>query len=123
MDQLKDHLYRAFLSGETADVLLRVSGNWNAVYKLHRIVLTQAVGAAADASHPFTPGGADSLLVVQDFFHSLFTSGFVEGNPNVTSAHNEVRIRFDHDPTITRAAFEYVSHSCPVYSSEVTHRP
>ncbi|KAG9055861.1 hypothetical protein FS842_000987 [Serendipita sp. 407] len=100
MDQLKDHLYRAFLSGETADVLLRVSGNWNAVYKLHRIVLTQA-----------------------DFFHSLFTSGFVEGNPNVTSAHNEVRIRFDHDPTITRAAFEYVSHSCPVYSSEVTHRP
>ncbi|KAG8832766.1 hypothetical protein FRC17_000681, partial [Serendipita sp. 399] len=78
--QLQDHLYKAFLTGQTADVVLRVSGNWNAVYKLHRIVLTQA-----------------------DFFRSLFTSGFVESNPNTILARNEVRIRFDHDPNITRA--------------------
>ena len=47
---LQSHLYEAFLSGTTYDVLLRVTGSWDAVYKLHRIVLTQAVRAAVDAS-------------------------------------------------------------------------
>lgn len=80
---LQNHLYEAFLSGETADISLRVSGSWNATYRLHRIVLTQA-----------------------GFFRSLFTSGFLEGSPNASVVQGEVRVRFDHDPNITRAAFE-----------------
>lgn len=40
---LQDHLYTSFLEGSTADVALHVSGSWEAVYKLHRVVLIQAV--------------------------------------------------------------------------------
>lgn len=80
---LQSHLYEAFLSGTTYDVLLRVTGNWDAVYKLHRIVLIQA-----------------------DFFRSLFTSGFKESTSHPKGAQGEVVVRFDHDPNVTRAAFE-----------------
>ena len=40
---LQDHLYVSFLEGSTADVALHISGSWQAVYKLHRVVLIQAV--------------------------------------------------------------------------------
>lgn len=40
---LQDHLYTSFLEGSTADVALHISGSWQAVYKLHRVVLIQAV--------------------------------------------------------------------------------
>ena len=40
---LQDHLYTSFLEGSTADVALHVSGSWYAVYKLHRVILIQAV--------------------------------------------------------------------------------
>lgn len=41
---LQDHLYVSFLEGSTADVALHISGSWSAVYKLHRVILIQAVG-------------------------------------------------------------------------------
>ena len=40
---LQDHLYASFLEGSTADVALHISGSWNAVYRLHRVILIQAV--------------------------------------------------------------------------------
>ena len=40
---LQDHLYASFLEGSTADVALHISGSWHAVYRLHRVVLIQAV--------------------------------------------------------------------------------
>ena len=40
---LQQHLYAAFLEGKTSDVTLRVRGSWHAIYKLHRVVLIQAV--------------------------------------------------------------------------------
>ncbi|KAI0762556.1 hypothetical protein C8Q74DRAFT_161544 [Fomes fomentarius] len=40
---LQSHLYASFLQRKTADVALRISGSWHAVYKLHRVVLIQAV--------------------------------------------------------------------------------
>jgi hypothetical protein len=48
---LQDHLYASFLEGSTADVALHVSGSWHAVYKLHRVVLIQAV-SSLHLSHP-----------------------------------------------------------------------
>ena len=42
---LQDHLYASFLEGSTADVSLHVSGSWSAVYRLHRVILIQAVGS------------------------------------------------------------------------------
>ena len=40
---LQSHLYASLLEARTADVVLRVSGTWKAVYRLHRVVLIQAV--------------------------------------------------------------------------------
>ena len=40
---LQDHLYASFLEGRTPDVALHISGSWQAVYKLHRLILIQAV--------------------------------------------------------------------------------
>lgn len=40
---IQAHLYASFLEGRTADVVLRISGRWKALYKLHRVVLIQAV--------------------------------------------------------------------------------
>lgn len=42
---LQDHLYQSFLLGRSADVSLDVYAlpRWSAQYRLHRVVLTQAV--------------------------------------------------------------------------------
>jgi len=40
---IQSHLYASFLHSSTYDVALRVSGTWNAIYKLHRVVLIQSV--------------------------------------------------------------------------------
>src|SRR5882762_8400082 len=40
---IQSHLYASLLEGRTADVALRVRGTWQAVYRLHRVVLIQAV--------------------------------------------------------------------------------
>jgi hypothetical protein len=42
---VQSHLYASFLHASTYDVALRVSGTWNAIYKLHRVVLIQSVRA------------------------------------------------------------------------------
>lgn len=42
--EIQSHLYDAFLSGDTADISLWIHGDeWDLGYRLHRIVLTQAV--------------------------------------------------------------------------------
>ncbi|KAK7468529.1 hypothetical protein VKT23_003033 [Stygiomarasmius scandens] len=74
---LQSHLYSSFLTRSTADVALKVSGTWSAVYRLHRVVLIQA-----------------------GFFRALFTAGFSE-----TSRPYEINVELD-DVNITRAAFE-----------------
>ncbi|EPQ61110.1 hypothetical protein GLOTRDRAFT_53870 [Gloeophyllum trabeum ATCC 11539] len=82
-NDIQTHLYKSFLEGRTADVILRVKGCWHALYKLHRVVLIQS-----------------------GFFQSLFTGAFVESVHKFrASGHNsradEVEIVFD-DPNITR---------------------
>ena len=42
-NDLQTHLYASFLQRKTADVALRVRGSWTAVYRLHRVILIQAV--------------------------------------------------------------------------------
>ncbi|KNZ78178.1 hypothetical protein J132_01703 [Termitomyces sp. J132] len=81
---IQNHLYTSFLEGSTADVALCVHGTWDAVYKLHRVVLIQS-----------------------GFFRSLFTAGFAESAPRIVSSTvpEEIVIHFD-DINITRAAFE-----------------
>ncbi|KAG6814427.1 hypothetical protein H0H92_007430 [Tricholoma furcatifolium] len=81
---IQNHLYASFLEGSTADVALRVHGSWVAIYKLHRVVLIQS-----------------------GFFRSLFTAGFAESTPKISSSGpDEIVIQFD-DPNITRAARLY----------------
>ncbi|KZS90303.1 hypothetical protein SISNIDRAFT_457831 [Sistotremastrum niveocremeum HHB9708] len=82
LGSLQSHLYLSFLNGSTADVALHVSGTWDAVYYLHRVVLIQA-----------------------GFFQSLFTSGFLESGGPSSSSPKEVKVRFP-DSNITRPAFE-----------------
>lgn len=83
---LQDHLYASFLEGSTADVALHISGSWQAVYKLHRVVLIQA-----------------------EFFRRLFTGGFSESRfrqgPSPCGGPEPVYIHLP-DPNITRPAFE-----------------
>ncbi|TFK57675.1 hypothetical protein OE88DRAFT_1804172 [Heliocybe sulcata] len=84
---IQNHLYHAFLEGRTADVVLRVRGSWQALYKLHRVVLIQS-----------------------GFFQTLFTGSFHESQHKFrASGHkllpDEVELVFD-DPNITRPAFE-----------------
>jgi len=89
---LQSHLYQSFLSRKTADVALRIRGSWNALYKLHRVILIQA-----------------------GFFQSLFTAGFSESKAKVSVRRSEpdvIDIVFD-DPNITRAG------EC--FSSQFTH--
>ncbi len=50
---IQSHIYTAFLQRKTADVALRVSGTWRAVYKLHRIVLIQSVSPPIATSFSF----------------------------------------------------------------------
>ncbi|KAK2461731.1 hypothetical protein APHAL10511_006194 [Amanita phalloides] len=83
---LQNHLYQAFLQGRTADVALHIRGSWEALYRLHRVVLIQA-----------------------GFFCSLFTAGFSESAPRFhthRSGPDQIDLVFD-DPNITRAAFEF----------------
>lgn len=49
---IQTHLYNSFLHASTYDVALRVSGSWNAIYKLHRVVLIQSVSIMAHAHRP-----------------------------------------------------------------------
>ncbi|KAF8973826.1 hypothetical protein BDZ97DRAFT_1912281 [Flammula alnicola] len=82
---IQTHLYNSFLQASTYDVALRVNGTWNAIYKLHRVVLIQS-----------------------GFFRSLFTGGFSESAARLISLRNgtdEISVIFDDD-NITRAAFE-----------------
>ncbi|TFK30685.1 hypothetical protein FA15DRAFT_629940 [Coprinopsis marcescibilis] len=81
---IQSHLYSSFIQGSTADVALRVSGRWHAVYQLHRVVLIQS-----------------------DFFRSLFTSDFREASQSHARSRGagQIDIIFD-DTNITRAAFE-----------------
>jgi hypothetical protein len=46
---LQAHLFASLLQGHTADVSLVVRGSWEAVYRLHRVVLIQAVRPTVDA--------------------------------------------------------------------------
>ncbi|KAF8887738.1 hypothetical protein BD779DRAFT_1719529 [Infundibulicybe gibba] len=84
---IQNHLYTSFLEAKTADVALHVRGSWNAIYRLHRVVLIQS-----------------------GFFRSLFTAGFQESesSPRLGTHYrgpDEIDIIFD-DINITRAAFE-----------------
>lgn len=40
---LQQHIYNSLLESRTADVALHVRGTWEAIYKLHRVVLIQSV--------------------------------------------------------------------------------
>ncbi|KAH6917136.1 hypothetical protein BKA70DRAFT_1177864 [Coprinopsis sp. MPI-PUGE-AT-0042] len=81
---IQSHLYNCLLQGQTADVHLRVSGRWRAIYRLHRVVLIQS-----------------------DFFRALFTSDFRESQDSQKrrTSSLDVDVVFD-DTNITRAAFE-----------------
>ncbi|KAG0699747.1 hypothetical protein DFH29DRAFT_935664 [Suillus ampliporus] len=82
---LQHHIYNSLLESRTADVALHVHGTWEAIYKLHRVVLIQS-----------------------GFFSSLFTAGFLESSPKLRShlrGPEEIDVIFD-DRNITRAAFE-----------------
>ncbi|OAX43645.1 hypothetical protein K503DRAFT_680670 [Rhizopogon vinicolor AM-OR11-026] len=79
---LQQHIYNSLLESRTADVALHVRGTWEAIYKLHRVVLIQS-----------------------GFFSSLFTSGFLESSPRLLShlqGPEEINVVFD-DLNITRA--------------------
>lgn len=52
---LQTHLYASFLQRKTADVALRISGTWHAVYRLHRVILIQAVSKPYQASLYISP--------------------------------------------------------------------
>ena len=43
--EIQAHLFSSFIEGRTADVALRIKGTWSAIYKLHKVVLIQAVRA------------------------------------------------------------------------------
>ncbi|KAI6159488.1 hypothetical protein EDD17DRAFT_1610737 [Pisolithus thermaeus] len=82
---LQQHIYNSLLESRTADVALHVRGTWQAIYKLHKVVLIQS-----------------------GFFNSLFTTGFRESSPGPSgslSAQQDINMVFD-DRNITRAAFE-----------------
>ncbi|KAI6010186.1 hypothetical protein EDC04DRAFT_2770258 [Pisolithus marmoratus] len=85
---LQHHIYNSLLESRTADVALHVRGTWQAVYKLHRVVLIQS-----------------------GFFNSLFTAGFLESSPGLSgslSGQQDVNIVFD-DCNITRAGTVCIS--------------
>jgi len=43
---LQQHIYNSLLESRTADISLHVRGTWEAVYKLHRVVLIQSVSTS-----------------------------------------------------------------------------
>ncbi|KAJ3894942.1 hypothetical protein GG344DRAFT_40003 [Lentinula edodes] len=97
---IQSHLYNSFLSGQTSDVCIRISGAFSATYRLHRVVLIQA-----------------------GFWRDLFTGGFVESSvklrttgrksdtrvassiTNSSSGEDILDVVLD-DRNISRAAFE-----------------
>ncbi|KAG9127367.1 hypothetical protein FRC07_014531 [Ceratobasidium sp. 392] len=84
---IQNHLYQMFLEGQTADVSVVIRGSWEALYKLHRVILIQS-----------------------DYFRTLFTNGFLESSRSYRSAADStsgdvIELHFD-DPNITRPAFE-----------------
>ncbi|KAF9243724.1 hypothetical protein BU15DRAFT_86181 [Melanogaster broomeanus] len=86
---LQQHIYTSLLESRTADVALHVRGTWEAVYKLHRVILIRS-----------------------GFFSSLFTAGFLESSPTLSShllGPEEVDIAFD-DHNITRAGIICIAH-------------
>jgi hypothetical protein len=101
--EFQAHVYNSFLQGRTSDVAIRIRGSWDAIYKVHRVVLIQAVRTR-------------SLLLLQrslhlhpfeDFFRHLFTGGFVESEDNDPTtgsrvASGPIEVVFD-DTNITRA--------------------
>ena len=96
---IQSHVFSALLQGTTPDVALRVRGSWSAVYKLHRLILTQSVSPCPPVHSAVH---ADRF---QGFFHSLFTSGFLESSHKRRSSvygYDVVDIVFP-DQNITRA--------------------
>ncbi|KAJ3864587.1 hypothetical protein EV359DRAFT_40753 [Lentinula novae-zelandiae] len=97
---IQSHLYNSFLSGQTSDVSIRISGAFSATYRLHRVVLIQA-----------------------GFWRDLFTGGFVESSVKLrtTGRKSDTRVASSitnsssgeeildvvlDDRNISRAAFE-----------------
>ncbi|CAK5279880.1 unnamed protein product [Mycena citricolor] len=79
---VQEHIYSSLLNARTPDVAIRVRGlSWTAIYRLHRVVLTQS-----------------------GFFDSLFAGGFAESTP--APLLEPINIIFD-DANITRSAFEF----------------
>ncbi|KAF8912903.1 hypothetical protein CPB84DRAFT_1957315 [Gymnopilus junonius] len=100
---IQSHLYSSFLQASTYDVALRVSGTWDAIYKLHRVVLIQSVSHALQSRNTFA-----QPVHLQGFFRSLFTGGFSESAVKLINLRNgtdEINLIFD-DLNITRPAFE-----------------
>lgn len=96
---LQSHLYEAFLSGETADISLRVSGSWNAVYRLHRIVLTQAVRSARDLKYGLTNLSPISLGVLSFSLYLRIHGRFIERECRPRGGAREVRSRAKYHST------------------------
>ena len=97
-NDLQSHLYASFLQRKTADVALRISGSWHAIYKLHRVILIQAV-----CPHEQSLLNGRLKYALQGFFQSLFTSGFSESKSSKYRLEPDcIDIVFD-DPNITRA--------------------
>ena len=71
---IQSHLYSSFLQGHTADVVLRVSGRWKALYRLHRVVLIQAVSGVG------APFDNDSLSRFRTFSGRSSPQGSVNQN-------------------------------------------
>lgn len=111
---IQSHLYSSFLLGHTADVSLHVTGGWEAIYHLHRVVLIQAVSLISR-----TPDAA--AHIIKGFFHSLFTAGFLESHHTSNnggcfdSPPDEVNVRFD-DVNITRSGMSIFVHIGITYS-------
>ncbi|KAJ4485478.1 hypothetical protein J3R30DRAFT_3283492 [Lentinula aciculospora] len=92
---IQSHLYNVFLTGQTSDISIRITGAFNATYKLHRVVLIQA-----------------------GFWRDLFTGGFIESSGRrhtginsdakiaITSSGEEILDVILNDRNISRAAFE-----------------
>lgn len=95
---IQSHLYASLLQASTYDVALRVSGTWDAIYKLHRVVLIQSVSVLCKAVI------LRSTIRFQGFFRSLFTGGFSESAVKLINLRNgtdEINLIFD-DLNITR---------------------
>lgn len=108
---IQTHIFSALLQGTTPDVALRVRGSWGAVYKLHRLILTQSVSVC-----PFAHSAACADRV-QGFFHSLFTSGFLESSyrrRNLVYGCDVIDVVFP-DRNITRAGEHVFSILASLY--------